>query len=138
MYICSPLSTNSYFCGGGVHETPDASSKKKFTLRAALLWTINDFPALAYLYGWSTGGRYACPSYHRRSSPLGRVGQLPHLPPARTPNRPTSSSDLSYPTGGGSNATRARIRGRGLWPMPQAQHASTEATLEAQQTSAKR
>lgn len=62
MYICNPLSTNSYFCGGGVRETPDASSKKKFTLRAALLWTINDFPALAYLYGWSTGGRYACPS----------------------------------------------------------------------------
>jgi hypothetical protein len=26
------------------------------------LWTIDDFPALAYLYGWSTGGRYACPS----------------------------------------------------------------------------
>jgi hypothetical protein len=26
------------------------------------LWTINDFPALAYLYGWSTGGKYACPS----------------------------------------------------------------------------
>ena len=43
-------------------ETFDASSEKKFPLRAALLWTINDFPALAYLYGWSTGGTYACPS----------------------------------------------------------------------------
>ncbi|KAL6655769.1 hypothetical protein ACP70R_006595 [Stipagrostis hirtigluma subsp. patula] len=46
---------------GGV-ETFDASSKKKFSLRAMLLWTLNDFPALAYLYGWSTGGKYACPS----------------------------------------------------------------------------
>ncbi|WVZ49712.1 hypothetical protein U9M48_001044 [Paspalum notatum var. saurae] len=46
---------------GGVN-TVDASSKKKFRLRAALLWTINDFPALAYLYGWSTSGRYGCPS----------------------------------------------------------------------------
>ncbi|WVZ89102.1 hypothetical protein U9M48_035555 [Paspalum notatum var. saurae] len=46
---------------GGVN-TVDASSKKKFRLRAALLWTINDFPALAYLYGWSTNGRYGCPS----------------------------------------------------------------------------
>ena len=43
-------------------ETFDASSKMEFPLRAALLWTINDFPALAYLYGWSTGGTYACPS----------------------------------------------------------------------------
>jgi len=43
-------------------ETFDASSKKEFPLRAALLWTINDFPVLAYLYGWSTGGTYACPS----------------------------------------------------------------------------
>ncbi|WVZ84116.1 hypothetical protein U9M48_031177 [Paspalum notatum var. saurae] len=43
-------------------KTVDASSKKKFTLRAALLWTISDFPALAYLYGWSTSGRYGCPS----------------------------------------------------------------------------
>ena len=46
---------------GGV-ETIDASSGKKFSLRGALLWTLNDFPALAYLYGWSTGGTYACPS----------------------------------------------------------------------------
>lgn len=46
---------------GGV-ETFDASSEKEFSLRAALLWTINDFPALAYLYGWSTSGTFACPS----------------------------------------------------------------------------
>ncbi|WVZ53295.1 hypothetical protein U9M48_004261, partial [Paspalum notatum var. saurae] len=38
-------------------KTVDASSKKKFILRAALLWTIT------YLYGWSTSGRYGCPSY---------------------------------------------------------------------------
>lgn len=43
-------------------ETFDASSKKKFSLRAALLWTLNDFPALAYLSGWSTKGKFACPS----------------------------------------------------------------------------
>jgi hypothetical protein len=43
-------------------KTIDASTKKEFLLRAALLWTINDFPALAYLYGWTTSGTYACPS----------------------------------------------------------------------------
>ncbi|XP_021302504.1 uncharacterized protein LOC110430009 isoform X4 [Sorghum bicolor] len=57
-----PLIDELLLLWAGVGERPDASSKKKFTLQAALFWTINDFPALAYLYGWSTGGRYACPS----------------------------------------------------------------------------
>lgn len=43
-------------------DTFDCTTKKKFRLQDALLWTLNDFPALAYLYGWSTKGRYACPS----------------------------------------------------------------------------
>ncbi|XP_052722912.1 uncharacterized protein LOC108345441 isoform X1 [Vigna angularis] len=30
-------------------------------MRAALLWTINDFPAYGMLSGWSTHGRLACP-----------------------------------------------------------------------------
>ncbi|KAL8117782.1 hypothetical protein AgCh_015615 [Apium graveolens] len=30
-------------------------------MKAALLWTINDFPALAMLSGWSTKGKLACP-----------------------------------------------------------------------------
>ena len=40
----------------------NASSKKVFQLRAALMWTINDFPAYADLSGWSTKGELACPS----------------------------------------------------------------------------
>jgi hypothetical protein len=43
-------------------DTYDASATEKFPLKAALLWTLNDFPALAYLYGWTTSGQYACPS----------------------------------------------------------------------------
>ena len=30
-------------------------------MRAALMWTINDFPAYGMLSGWSTAGRLACP-----------------------------------------------------------------------------
>ncbi|KAH7849317.1 hypothetical protein Vadar_016185 [Vaccinium darrowii] len=41
--------------------TFDASTNQMFQLRAALLWTINDFPAFANLSGWSTKGEYACP-----------------------------------------------------------------------------
>ena len=40
----------------------NASSKEVFQLRAALMWTINDFPAYADLSGWSTKGELACPS----------------------------------------------------------------------------
>ncbi|XP_042950146.1 uncharacterized protein LOC122282038 [Carya illinoinensis] len=42
--------------------TYDASTKGTFTLHAALMWTINDFPAYGNLSGWSTKGKLACPS----------------------------------------------------------------------------
>ena len=42
-------------------ETYDISRKQNFMLRAALLWTINDFPAYSMLSDWSTSGRLACP-----------------------------------------------------------------------------
>ncbi|XP_026385054.1 uncharacterized protein LOC113280673 [Papaver somniferum] len=41
-------------------ETFDADSKEVFQLHAALLWTINDFPAYGNLSGWSTHGYLAC------------------------------------------------------------------------------
>ncbi len=40
----------------------DAFTGRTFKLRAALIWTINDFPAYANVSGWSTKGRIACPS----------------------------------------------------------------------------
>jgi hypothetical protein len=41
--------------------TYDISSKQNFLIRAALMWTINDFPAYGMLSGWSTHGKLACP-----------------------------------------------------------------------------
>ena len=35
--------------------------KQNFQMRAVVLWTINDFPAYAYMSGWSTKGKLACP-----------------------------------------------------------------------------
>ena len=32
-------------------------------MKAALMWTINDFPAYGMLSGWSTHGTLACPVY---------------------------------------------------------------------------
>ncbi|XP_024630394.2 uncharacterized protein [Medicago truncatula] len=42
-------------------RTFDACKRESFQMRAAIMWTINDFPAYANLSGWSTKGRYACP-----------------------------------------------------------------------------
>jgi hypothetical protein len=41
--------------------TYDISRKQNFVMRAALMWTINDFPAYGMVYGWSTHGKLACP-----------------------------------------------------------------------------
>jgi hypothetical protein len=45
--------------------TYDAYSKQNFQMRAALLWTISDFPGYANLSGWSTKGEFACPICHK-------------------------------------------------------------------------
>jgi hypothetical protein len=41
--------------------TYDISRKQNFVTRAALMWTINDFPAYGMVFGWSTHGKLACP-----------------------------------------------------------------------------
>ncbi|XP_027124240.1 uncharacterized protein [Coffea arabica] len=42
-------------------STYDAYSGQNFQMRAAILWTISNFPAYGYLSGWSTSGYKACP-----------------------------------------------------------------------------
>lgn len=41
--------------------TYDVSLKQNFLMKAALMWTINDFPAYGMLSGWMTRGKLACP-----------------------------------------------------------------------------
>ncbi|XP_052116487.1 uncharacterized protein LOC127746636 [Arachis duranensis] len=41
--------------------TYDIVEKKNFVLKAALMWTINDFLAYGMLSGWMTQGRLSCP-----------------------------------------------------------------------------
>nr|KAJ0190893.1 hypothetical protein LSAT_V11C800416210 [Lactuca sativa] len=41
--------------------TYDVSLRQNFQMRAALMWTISDFPAYGMLSGWSTAGKLACP-----------------------------------------------------------------------------
>ncbi|XP_021740131.1 uncharacterized protein LOC110706520 [Chenopodium quinoa] len=42
-------------------NTFDLSKQQNFIMRAAVLWTISDFPAYGMLSGWSTAGKKACP-----------------------------------------------------------------------------
>ncbi|XP_074337048.1 uncharacterized protein LOC141674227 [Apium graveolens] len=42
-------------------ETYDRVSRSNFTMKVVLMWTINDFPALGMISGWSTKGKLACP-----------------------------------------------------------------------------
>lgn len=41
--------------------TYDIARRENFMMRAALMWTINDFPAYGMLSGWGTHGKLACP-----------------------------------------------------------------------------
>nr|XP_043627820.1 uncharacterized protein LOC122599381 [Erigeron canadensis] len=43
-------------------KTNDAATNTSFTMRAMLLWTINDFPTRSSLSGWSGQGYMACPT----------------------------------------------------------------------------
>ena len=70
-------------------ETYDAHTNQTFQMRAALLWTVSDFPALAMLSGWSTKGRLACPTcnystssqYLKHSRKMCYMGHRAFLPP---------------------------------------------------------
>ena len=44
-------------------EAYDTSSKNVFQFRAALMWTVHDFPAYSDVSGWSMNGKFACPCY---------------------------------------------------------------------------
>src|SRR5262249_7218687 len=46
-------------------ETYDAYSQCNFMMRAAIMWTINDFSAYGNLSRWSTKGKLTCPYCHK-------------------------------------------------------------------------
>jgi hypothetical protein len=45
-------------------RTYDTSKREWFQLKAAVLWTITDFPGLGYVSGCVTAGEAACPDWH--------------------------------------------------------------------------
>ena len=67
----------------GVKGVYDSHSAAYFTLRAILLWTINDFPAYGNLYGSIVHGYNACPIFLENTKPKrlvngGKMGYIGH------------------------------------------------------------
>ncbi|XP_020992340.2 uncharacterized protein LOC110278427 [Arachis duranensis] len=50
-------------------ETYDANKRTTFNMRAALMWTISDFPGLGNLSGWNTYSGLACPNCNVDAKP---------------------------------------------------------------------
>ena len=60
-------------------ETRDAYNSTLFTMRAAILWTINDYPAYAMMSGWSTKGYKACPTCNEETSSVGIRSKISYI-----------------------------------------------------------
>nr|XP_017253925.1 PREDICTED: uncharacterized protein LOC108223955 [Daucus carota subsp. sativus] len=60
VYLRPPIDELKLLWNTGA-ETYDRFSPSNFMMRAALMWTISDFPALSMLNGWSSKGKLSCP-----------------------------------------------------------------------------
>ncbi|KAM6580121.1 hypothetical protein CsatA_003895 [Cannabis sativa] len=60
-------------------DTRDCRTNTVFKLRAALLWTINDFPARSSLSGWSGQGYKACPTCNEDTSSIRVIGKTSYV-----------------------------------------------------------
>ena len=50
-------------------DTYDSSLNENFRMRAALMWTISDFPSLGILSGWNIHTGLACPTCNLDAEP---------------------------------------------------------------------
>ncbi|KAL5578927.1 hypothetical protein UlMin_011369 [Ulmus minor] len=61
-------------------DTHDAASENGvFRMRAALLWTVNDFPARSSLSGWSGQGYRACPTCNEDTPSMQVIGKTAYF-----------------------------------------------------------
>ncbi|XP_062076592.1 uncharacterized protein LOC133781568 [Humulus lupulus] len=60
-------------------DTRDGTKNEFFKMRAALLWTINDFPACSSLSGWSGQGYKACPTCNEDTTSILVIGKTSYV-----------------------------------------------------------
>ncbi|GKC61123.1 hypothetical protein Tco_1088721 [Tanacetum coccineum] len=58
---------------------PDVVTCTNFKMKAALLWTINDFPARSSLSGWSGQGYLACPTCNKDTPSVKVRGKIVYV-----------------------------------------------------------
>ncbi|CAL9002533.1 unnamed protein product [Prunus brigantina] len=75
-----PLIDDLALLWDGVDGVYDAFRQESFTLRAILLWTINDFPTYGNLSGCTTKGYYACPICGDKTYAESIFGTLLNIP----------------------------------------------------------
>ncbi|CAH9124646.1 unnamed protein product [Cuscuta epithymum] len=98
--------------------TYDVSLKHNFVLKAALMWTISDFPAYGMLSGWQTAGKLSCPYQMvriNREIQNGNISRIITYPPAvinaqnryqpRDPSSSTSCPSQNAPTSSDDSTT---------------------------------
>ncbi|XP_042459537.1 uncharacterized protein LOC122043125 [Zingiber officinale] len=60
-------------------NTRDTVTNDIFLMRAAVLWTINDYPAYALMLGWSTKGYKACPTCNEETPSKGIRNKIAYI-----------------------------------------------------------
>ena len=81
--------------------TYDASTQQTFRMHAAVMWTINDFPAYGNLSGWSTKGYLSCPPCNedalsqRLRIKISYLGHRRYLPEDHTLRRSKAFNGMS-------------------------------------------
>ncbi|KAL5579094.1 hypothetical protein UlMin_011536 [Ulmus minor] len=63
----------------GLNTRDAASENGVFRMRAALLWTVNDFPARSSLSGWSGQGYRACPTCNEDTPSMRVIGKTAYF-----------------------------------------------------------
>ena len=60
-------------------ETRDAYNSTLFNMRAAILWTINDYPDYTMMSGWSTKRYKACPTCNEETPSVGIRSKIAYI-----------------------------------------------------------
>ncbi|KAL5563670.1 hypothetical protein UlMin_033417 [Ulmus minor] len=63
----------------GIDSRDAGNDRKVFKMRAALLWTVNDFPARSSLSGWSGQGYKACPTCNEDTPSMRVIGKTAYF-----------------------------------------------------------
>ncbi|XP_021979379.1 uncharacterized protein LOC110875489 [Helianthus annuus] len=82
-------------------RTKDAATNTYFTMKAALFWTINDFPARSSLSAWRGQGYMACPTCNQDTPSIRVIGKCAYVGHRRflDANHPWRTSLVSTLTG---------------------------------------